>query len=57
MMERIATKLDASNEFLAQLYELCKKTLEDINRRHQNSQPTMKIEDYVVIVLIRTAIL
>ena len=42
-MERIAARLDASNEVLSQYMTFAKKALDEINRLHQNNQPNVDV--------------
>ena len=42
-MERIAARLDASNEVLSQYMTFAKKAMDEINRLHQNNQPNVDV--------------
>ena len=42
-MERIAARLDASNEVLSQYMSFAKKAMDEINRLHQNNQPNVDV--------------
>ena len=43
LMDRIAARLDASNEVLSQYMTFAKKAMDELNRLHQNSLPNLDV--------------